>query len=213
MPKILLPVVLLLALAGLFTAAQAQIADTLSHHNFSSEGKYAFSKVVGFARGTSTEVCVYCHTPHRTTAASLLWNRNNPSASAFAMYQPLSGNTGALGDASLRCLSCHDGVNGINSLVKSPSTGTLTTGKVDTTGATGIPAGLDLTNDHPVGFTVPTTGPTTGWVTSPGSGGFAKLYSGKVECASCHDPHTMAQPKFLRAANTGSQICRDCHSK
>ncbi len=209
MSRILLPVVLMLALAGLFTAGQAQIADT-SHHNFSSSGTYAFSNVVGFARGTSTEICVYCHTPHRTVAAELLWNRNNPSASNFALYTPLSGNTGALGDASLRCLSCHDGVTGINSLVKSPSTGTLTTGTIDTSA---IPAGWNLTNDHPVGFTVPLTGPTTGWVTTPGSGGFAKVYSGKVECASCHDPHTAAQAKFLRAANTASQICKDCHYK
>lgn len=34
-----------------------------------------------------------------------------------------------------------------------------------------------------------------------------------VECASCHDPHTDAQPTFLRIANAGSAVCLACHTK
>jgi len=34
-----------------------------------------------------------------------------------------------------------------------------------------------------------------------------------VECASCHDPHTSANPTFLRIANTGSAVCLACHNK
>jgi predicted CXXCH cytochrome family protein len=34
-----------------------------------------------------------------------------------------------------------------------------------------------------------------------------------VECASCHDPHTDANPTFLRVANTGSAVCLACHNK
>ncbi|MBI5753442.1 MAG: cytochrome c3 family protein [Hydrogenophilales bacterium] len=34
-----------------------------------------------------------------------------------------------------------------------------------------------------------------------------------VECASCHDPHTDAQPTFLRVANLGSAVCLACHTK
>ncbi len=34
-----------------------------------------------------------------------------------------------------------------------------------------------------------------------------------VECASCHDPHTDAQPTFLRIANVGSAVCLACHTK
>ncbi|MHB9101967.1 MAG: cytochrome c3 family protein [Sulfuricella sp.] len=34
-----------------------------------------------------------------------------------------------------------------------------------------------------------------------------------VECASCHDPHTSAQPTFLRIVNTGSALCLACHIK
>jgi predicted CXXCH cytochrome family protein len=34
-----------------------------------------------------------------------------------------------------------------------------------------------------------------------------------VECASCHDPHTDANPTFLRVSNTGSAVCLSCHVK
>ena len=34
-----------------------------------------------------------------------------------------------------------------------------------------------------------------------------------VECGSCHDPHTTANPTFLRATNDGSRVCLSCHNK
>jgi predicted CXXCH cytochrome family protein len=34
-----------------------------------------------------------------------------------------------------------------------------------------------------------------------------------VECASCHDPHTNANPTFLRVSNAGSAVCLACHVK
>ena len=34
-----------------------------------------------------------------------------------------------------------------------------------------------------------------------------------VECASCHDPHTEANPTFLRVSNVGSGVCLSCHVK
>ena len=34
-----------------------------------------------------------------------------------------------------------------------------------------------------------------------------------VECASCHDPHSSANPTFLRVSNVGSGVCLSCHVK
>ena len=34
-----------------------------------------------------------------------------------------------------------------------------------------------------------------------------------VECASCHDPHTDANPTFLRRSNAQSLVCLSCHQK
>jgi predicted CXXCH cytochrome family protein len=42
---------------------------------------------------------------------------------------------------------------------------------------------------------------------------FSGTTSPSVECASCHDPHTDAQPTFLRVTNTGSGVCLSCHVK
>lgn len=84
----------------------------------------------------------------------------------------------------------------------------------------GAGANPDLRNDHPVG--VEYRGVAAG--TTPGPGlidrtGSAVISGGRsyplfgatfdVECASCHDPHTTAQIKFLR--HPVSTLCQDCH--
>jgi len=38
-----------------------------------------------------------------------------------------------------------------------------------------------------------------------------KLFNGKVECASCHDPHSCKNPLFLRISNDRSKLCLACH--
>ena len=98
--------------------------------------------------------------------------------------------------------------------------------------------GTDLTNDHPVGITFPTTnGPGTDFKTPTGAQGNAtffdtnsnggmdkgdvRLYDAKVECASCHDPHGVPSGApgstfnltFMRVANTNSAVCLTCHAK
>lgn len=35
----------------------------------------------------------------------------------------------------------------------------------------------------------------------------------RVECASCHDPHSTANGTFLRRSNAGSGLCLTCHVK
>jgi hypothetical protein len=96
--------------------------------------------------------------------------------------------------------------------------------------------GTDLRNDHPVGITFPMTSPefngpllkTKGTSKyfdvdddNAMNGKDIRLYSDKVECASCHDPHGVpvgarSGPlvgSFLRVDNTGSQVCLTCHIK
>ena len=38
-----------------------------------------------------------------------------------------------------------------------------------------------------------------------------KVFNGKIECASCHDPHSCANPLFLRITNDRSKLCLACH--
>lgn len=44
-------------------------------------------------------------------------------------------------------------------------------------------------------------------------GGSAGNFEPFVECASCHDPHTAANPTFLRISNANSAVCLACHIK
>jgi len=129
----------------------------------------------GFA---TTEVCVFCHTPHwGETTTGALWNRK-ATGSYTAYTSPYkdagSGTTDAgtvtgVSGASLACLSCHDGVTQIDALINKPGGGSNTDGSNtnmnwvfremseaplgkdgDTMKAGRLMIGTDLTNDHPI---------------------------------------------------------------
>ncbi|MFQ5508246.1 MAG: hypothetical protein ACE5FN_02790 [Leptospirillia bacterium] len=92
---------------------------------------------VGYSEQETTEVCVFCHTPHggrnTTTASNVpLWNRAMPTASTvYEMYDSpnFDGSAswavtgGQPKGVSLACLSCHDGTIGIDALINAPGSG------------------------------------------------------------------------------------------
>lgn len=86
------------------------------------------------ATGT-TEVCVFCHTPHAGSLVASgdapLWNRLLPDSSSFQIYASpnfdgidVSGILRPKG-VSLACLSCHDGSISFDSLINAPGSGGL----------------------------------------------------------------------------------------
>lgn len=136
--------------------AYAQIAVT--KHNLSTSGP-------GPVKATQeTQICVFCHTPHRAVTAPL-WNR----AMSRALYiVPTPGSWPTLksrpqnppdGDSKL-CLSCHDGTIAIGSVVNlggavttismQPSPYVTPEGMLSP-GAQGY-IGTDLSGHHPVSF-------------------------------------------------------------
>lgn len=192
-------------------------------------------------------ICVYCHTPHAANTDMIgapLWNKPVPDAGAFTMYgKTLAGTETADTPSmvSLACLSCHDGVSAVNSVVNAPGTGGVLEGGAGTLitgGRTGTLTGLyniandigKLQNDHPISIDyipgraslvpldTPLSGAGWGSYTTVGS----LLRNGKVECGTCHDPHGTINvgagdgtrnPTFLRNTNTGSALCLTCHAK
>lgn len=193
--------------------------------------KHDFTSGAATYKGTNNatgQVCIYCHAPHnnQSAAGTLLWNR----AASAAVYTPYSSPTmngtpvAAVGAISKVCLSCHDGTIAVDSY------GTFT-GATSVTGVALI--GPNLSNDHPISFTYDTAlatadgalkDPSTANVTI-GTGGTntgtiaAKmLFSGKLECASCHDVHntvsrTAVQSKLVVMTTAGSALCVSCHNK
>jgi predicted CXXCH cytochrome family protein len=172
--------------------------------------------------GTTGDLCAACHTPHNANAAfqALLWNRNLPSAATFQVYDTtvnadFKGGTVNLAggsQVSLLCLSCHDGTTALSTVLSTPSGTSLKTGKI--TGSALL--GTDLRNDHPVAFSydASATAPGAKLVANPDITKvklFGTAGSRRVECGSCHDPHSAAAGQ-LRTPNTNSQLCLACHT-
>ncbi|MBM2838332.1 MAG: hypothetical protein HW415_957 [Deltaproteobacteria bacterium] len=111
-----------------------------SRHNLSSYGEHyqATTSVEGTSTATgitplsviTTEVCVFCHTPHfgRVDTAPL-WNRGS-SATGYVAYGTTVGGTAitSVGGSSLACLSCHDGVTTLDNIINKPGKGSRTNG-------------------------------------------------------------------------------------
>jgi len=204
-------------LAGLFmsialiTFASFIHAQTIvgSLHDFSAQ-----------TWNTSGELCKVCHTPHNavTLTDAPLWNHQLTTAT-FAVYSSATMNAvvGQPDASSKLCLSCHDGTVALENF------GGNVSGTHFLTGPTLL--GTSLINDHPISFTydallATTDGGLFNPMTTPsGLGGTINqnmLFSGKVQCASCHDVHNNAPgtpPSLLLKSNAASALCLTCHNK
>lgn len=192
-----------------------------------------------FSGGTA--VCEYCHVPHKfnslTTQPPLLWNvqvkpgpyatYSSPSFDGSATIRDPStaSSTSGASYMSLLCLSCHDGSITQASFYQVTSAmggaGSVTPPNIGGT------AGLQ--NDHPVDFTYSVSLATAdGGLKAPTEGASVRIpyvgspalplfkdqptdVSGRLECATCHNPHNASNGKFLRMANSGSSLCLNCH--
>jgi predicted CXXCH cytochrome family protein len=132
-----------LTLVSISSFAMAGIADT--KHNLGGSTNNGRILAGGTApwgynyTNATTEICVFCHTPHGadSSAAVPLWNRTLSTASyqtyASLGTATLDGSDRPVGGVSLACLSCHDGTQAMNTVINSP--GSNTTGDVNIDGA------------------------------------------------------------------------------
>lgn len=128
MKRVLVAALLIVATTMLF-AAQPATGVTGTFHDLSSTGYHAATN--------STQVCIFCHTPHGAygsvgggdIAAQLipLWNHSTTTGT-FTMYNntnnPIADLQGTVDvsptGTSLACLSCHDGTIAIGAGVNFP---------------------------------------------------------------------------------------------
>ena len=246
--------VMILAFA-LLGATSAMATITGSKHDLSATGG-GVAGLKATAGQSNDEICVYCHTPHAANTSftgAPLWNKvADYNSNPFKMYGASATNTAGTtlsgistdtqpNNSSKACLSCHDGVNAINSMINAPGSGgynasganvafgATTAGNPKTMPSGVTQIGTDLTNDHPISITytvgkaslqATTTALIGTWTTPSGGSTIADLLrGGKVECSSCHDPHLGENDTFLRRAkgagysNEGSKVCLSCHAK
>lgn len=216
--------------------ALAQVANT--KHNLSSSGT-----TNAIYSTTQPEICVFCHTPHNalknaagTAGANTLplWNHTVSATATYGTYGSITMNAvptelgsagvgGSSATTSHLCLSCHDGTVAVNSFNRASTingtttmTGAGQTGGVINAGR-GSNLGTDLSNDHPINFLYDAALVTAdGGLKAPGTLTGVKLFDNKVQCASCHDPHTSQDASgkgLVRVTMNGSQLCTSCHSK
>lgn len=222
--------VLVLAVAISLMAAPAFAVVLGSKHDLSNDS----TAYAGGASNTS-EICVFCHTPHGALD-SPLWNRTNPDLSGATAYGNPNGSMNhtvqqALintSDAPL-CLSCHDGTTLLSNVSNPPNTsGTITMNTVgpiqaDQSIVDGLASVLDsdFSNDHPIAFVWNATAVSadgelnTQAVIETGFGGKTFLFgssSNEFWCSSCHDVHA-GSSAFLRKSNSNSALCTTCHLK
>lgn len=229
-----LAIIMVLASFTFVTASYAFIFG--SDHDFTISGAGNFS---GNFLGDNDEPCVYCHTPHaaNTTAQTPLWNKNLSFPNGFTPYTNSTMDSSMLGTPSTvsqLCLSCHDGVGAINSVLNSPGPGThvLDPGAFDDQigdlgsaaatinigeGDPGVPGPVDLSNDHPISIVYADAGGPAGGFNATPTDPRLRLLNGMVECTTCHDPHADApgigEVQFLVMSNANSAMCLACHIK
>lgn len=135
-PMVLLASVQSLPAATIGNQASNNVVDGIAgtRHNLTQnfKGGGDASGAMSTKRNNYGEVCVYCHTPHganTTSGAGMpLWNRTVDTSPTYELYDTPTTmgnaqNVTMAGPASLTCLSCHDGITAIDSIINMPGSG------------------------------------------------------------------------------------------
>ena len=188
-------------------------------HNLTRPASNTDPDMIGLIRDYGN-VCVYCHVPHggpnwTGSPRAPLFNRPRPNPAyrmpehnASQMVQDPSPT-----DRSRMCLSCHDGTRGLDAIVNVPNTYTGPPAvnsfidECEDCHSGGDPDGgldfegvwfdTDMRDQHPISVVYdPSQRLGQFKAAVGGSIGGLPLYDGKVECATCHEPHSQ-QFKFF----------------
>lgn len=218
-----------LALALMVIGANTFAATILNSKHDLASG----STTTGIKSTNVVETCGFCHVPHNAQAGAAmiipLWGHTTANAASYTPYTSptwtdATHNGGAaLGSVSLACLSCHDGVTGVGSMVAPAALVTNSTTGTTTSSATmsaALPAaatlGLDMRNDHPIGMSYTAASDYATALTPVASLVNVKVFGATrtVECGSCHSVHnSTAYAFFLYDTMNQSALCLRCHVK
>ena len=208
-------------LGGPVSSQQESVIGTV--HNLSVTGP-------GEIRSLSeTEICKFCHIPHNAETPVPLWGH----ALSQAQYEVPDIRVGGTrvpapqpDGASRLCLSCHDGTVALGDITSEPRAIPMVGGDRLRPGQPGY-IGTDLSGSHPISFVVQdglagTEGPESDMTLRPLSaiqadGDVALDAAGKMQCTSCHDPHSDRYyeagrvPRFW-VKPTVEEVCLTCHA-
>lgn len=214
-------ILVLLIMPSFSVGAGPKISELGNKHNFSSTNTAVnYHAIPGgdlpeYPR--HSQICVFCHTPHKSSSDGPLWNRKASTTSFFKHY---SSATLAIDDAAFKsvseygqpngssrlCLSCHDGVTALGAVFTTPMTlypDSYSIHFIDVkSGASGANVKLGFetfSTHHPVSFkyneTVrnmlrnPPYNKTEYWYNPPAINEVKLDKQERMQCVTCHDPH------------------------
>jgi predicted CXXCH cytochrome family protein len=218
------------------TQQYSRSAMRLSPHDFTSDS----GSVV---KGPSRTICGYCHSVHNPSTApdGPLWTRASVvDGGTYGVYANPISLDATVDDAkssnnySSFCMSCHDGSAAFaaSAYEKTPYvpggwpswTDTL---HVSESGNM-YDGEYDMSHIHPVNFTYDDAlasadgglfTPTTDRyvyldaTTTPPTA-IGRLFGGKMQCSSCHNPHFLTTSGIaIQGTTTYSKLCIACHKK
>jgi predicted CXXCH cytochrome family protein len=80
--------------------------------------------------GATTEICIFCHTPHggNQQTQAPIWNRSLSSTAVYTRFSAMNRITfdadeAPIGSVSIACLSCHDGTQARDAVINGPGSG------------------------------------------------------------------------------------------
>ncbi len=174
---------------------------------------------------------------HASRPPAPLWNRRITTMAPYQMYASATLNSNCdntPSPLSLICLSCHDtaaansAVGAVDfvdthNLVNEPNRGDANPNcgtRCHPGGGDPVPEswsiGPDISNDHPISLSYPTPAEDPDFFIPPDlQKGWSdvKLFKGRIECPSCHNPHDPTNVPFLRKSMMASGLCTTCHNK
>ncbi len=206
------------------TMATAAISNT--KHNLTStntQGNVYFTDA-------GVDMCRFCHMPHNAnTTQGTLWARPAPTGTGFtsptatANGTPLPATNAALGSASQKCLSCHDGSVAMNTTVNKFGTYTQVAATISAT-ATGnvtvsggnvfLASNLAYTNlngQHPVGIPFAGQVGSSAVTAQYGTATAAGCQAGIPECVSGASAGGAYLKLFANSGGAFQVECGTCH--
>ena len=227
----------LLVLAGSVAIAQQGVLPKMAGypHDLRSNGAKAATTA-----GASDKLCSYCHSPHIPTTGipTPLWARKAAASKGWGVYSSSTMDATVIdpsdptGDQnkneSNMCLSCHDGsaMYTTSQYEKrpyvSPSSAWTAVENRTVGAAQNLISGNynGLSHTHPVNFDYdaaqladPGLYPKVNakYVYLDGTTKVGRLFNGKMQCSSCHNPHNSS--KMIQGTTADSKLCVACHNK
>jgi hypothetical protein len=210
-------IVLIISFLTLSSAAfAASVPGSLGYGNGVNDNPHNLSSLstatISAPLGGEEQICIFCHTPHGASAQSTLWNRPDlyQADSSYPLYsgplvinETLPGSPGGSltnsqytkddpaiqypNGSSRMCMSCHDGVTAIGTVLNG---GELATLSMSATGT------IDLLASHPISFVYnaavvgninfargPEYREPPNALLAPRDG------NSRMQCTTCHEPH------------------------